>query len=511
MAVIAMSGGMMDFMYQTSKALVLAWKVVPPPEGGGLSFSGRREDTDEVLERDAYPIELLHDLLATWLYEGRPRAPHSRMPPQHYQWPLQLLINGAERFVVAHEYGHALMDQLSRSGQDESAKNPDAELSDWERELRADSFAVMVVVESSRVLDLLPPNMALQGAIVAMKAHQIFDRALSTVQHGRALPDDGSPTHPPFERRIAQLEALYLQHHPDSERAREDLRGMLVPSQTIEQLWTRVAPRLASNASSGRALHPVWSRKASEALLSGTIPEWHQAVLSSVERRLGSTGQVELAEHVAHVDADGLLGNPKLARNLAIGQPTRHQGQHLLLALGQPLWCLGRARRYPEQMAGGSRVQVWLAAVHRADRPRQLLDVDVLQQVALRSRLYRAMDQVRLGEGGQRDDRKLRMLPLDRLDRRHSVQLWHHQVHQDQVGLLRLDDLNRFATVSRLADQLHVRQDLHHGDEALPGDRVVVHDHDSYRCHQFPSVARSTRGRATRRRSRSLRPGPSAA
>jgi hypothetical protein len=260
MAVIAMSGGMMDFMYQTSKALVLAWKVVPPPEGGGLSFSGRPEDTDEVLERDAYPIELLHDLLTTWLYEGRPRAPHSRMPPQHYQWPLQLLINGAERFVVAHEYGHALMDQLSGSGQDESAKNPDAELSDWERELRADSFAVMVVVESSRVLDLLPPNMALQGAIVAMKAHQIFDRALSTVQHGQVLPDDGSPTHPPFERRIAQLETLYLQHHPDSERGREDLHGMLVPSQTIEQLWTRVAPRLASYASGGHALHPVWSR-----------------------------------------------------------------------------------------------------------------------------------------------------------------------------------------------------------------------------------------------------------
>jgi hypothetical protein len=93
-----------------------------------------------------------------------------------------------------------------------------------------------------------------------MKAHQIFDRALSTVQHGVVIPDDGSPTHPPFERRIAQLEQLYLQHHPDSERAREDLRGMLVPSQTIEQLWQRVAPRLASYANSGRALHPIWSR-----------------------------------------------------------------------------------------------------------------------------------------------------------------------------------------------------------------------------------------------------------
>jgi hypothetical protein len=257
--IIAISAGMMDFMYRTSKAVVLAWKMVTPPKGSAVSFSGLPEDTEEVLQRDPYPSNLFHDTLATWLYEGRPRAIHSRILPNPCQWPLGLLINGAERFVVAHEYAHALLDQLAMTTSDTRAPDASPAPTPWARELRADAFAFLAVSESSHELDLLPRNMALQGAILAMKAHQIFDRSLDIARRGVTGTDIGSATHPPFELRIAQLEQAYVQGHPDEVKARADLRGMLVPSQTIEQLWQRVFPRLIAQYRAGRPLHSIWS------------------------------------------------------------------------------------------------------------------------------------------------------------------------------------------------------------------------------------------------------------
>jgi hypothetical protein len=259
-AIIAISAGMMDFMYQTAKAVVLSWKRKTPPQGVLFSFSVRPEDTAEVLAHDPYPTDLFHDTLVTWLYEGRPRAPQSRLPDPGYHPPLALLINGAERFVVAHEYGHALVDQLGIIPlPDQPALDPSAPATPWMRELRADAFAFVTVSESAHELDLLPTNMALEGAVVAMKAHQLFNRAVSIARTGAAGTDEGSASHPPFERRIAQLQQFYVAGHPDPTKAPKDLPGMLAPGQTMEQLWERVAPRLVAYYRAGRPLHPIWS------------------------------------------------------------------------------------------------------------------------------------------------------------------------------------------------------------------------------------------------------------
>jgi hypothetical protein len=260
MAIIIVSAGMMSLMYQTSKAVVLAWKQKTPPKNRTVAFSTSREDTEDVLKHDPYPVELFHDTLVTWLYEGFPRASHSRAPAQPYQWPLTLLISGAERFVMAHEYGHALIDQLNVTTRDGQTLGFPPAPTSWDRELRADAVAIAAVVQSSRELDQLPSNMALQGAIVAMKVHQVLGQALAIATRGVAGPDVGSASHPPLERRIAQVQQTYLQHLADTERVRDSIRGMLVPSQTIEQLWERVAPRLTAYYRARRVLHPIWSR-----------------------------------------------------------------------------------------------------------------------------------------------------------------------------------------------------------------------------------------------------------
>jgi len=253
-AVISLSGGMMEFLYQGSKALVLAWKETDPEKGAALSFSGRPEDTEEVLDRDPYPATLLRDTLTAWLYDGRPRAPHSATPPAPRSWPLMLLINGAERFVVGHEYGHALMEQLAvpelAPGERPGDESP------WAREFSMDAFGAMAVLYSSAYLDQLPPNMALQGAAVAMKAHEIFDslQEVISAKYGATPP----ATHPPFEQRLEAIKQVYLRLHPDPATAQGALEGLIVPAQTLDQIWARIRQPMMAILDSDIPLHPVW-------------------------------------------------------------------------------------------------------------------------------------------------------------------------------------------------------------------------------------------------------------
>ena len=254
MIVIAMSAGMIDLVYQTSKAVAMSWKPEEPEGKWAASFSTAPEDMEQVWESDPYPIDLFHDTLATWIYEGFPRASHSSLPDAIYHPPIEMLVNGAERFILAHEYGHALLDYDLHD-----PSGGDDDYDDHTRELRADAFAFQAVVRSATALDGIPGNLALQGAILAMKAHEVLDMALQVARTGTWKPDSGSPTHPPFARRMALLDELYLSNHPDPDDARNQLKGMRVPSNTIDLLWARTYPRLAAQHRAGLSPHPMWA------------------------------------------------------------------------------------------------------------------------------------------------------------------------------------------------------------------------------------------------------------
>jgi hypothetical protein len=253
-AVISVSAGLMEFMYQCAKAVVLAWKKVQPDPGAALALSGRAEDTEEVLDSDPYPATLLRDTLTSWLYQGRPRAPHATKPVAERSWPLGLIINGAERFVLGHEYGHALVDQLAvpelTAGQAAVGDQP------WAQEFAMDAFGAMGVMYST-YLDRLPPNMALQGAVTAMKVHEIFDAVLGAIAVRHAAP--AATTHPPFEQRLDVIKQVYRLSHPDPETVGGDMAGMLVPAQTLDLIWARIKEPVLRVVDSGLPLHPVWA------------------------------------------------------------------------------------------------------------------------------------------------------------------------------------------------------------------------------------------------------------
>jgi hypothetical protein len=247
-AVILVSAGMIECLYQMAKCVTLTYVRKEMPDGRGVSFSVDPDVIAEHLRTDSSAVDLMADNLTSWIYDGVPRSATSKMPSPELHGALQLLINGAERFTLAHEYAHALVDVLDTS-------DP---LPPHECELRADALALMLTRDSGLALDRLPANMALSGAVLAMKANQLIDLAKSIALTGKPTPSV-SLTHPPFEQRIALLEQGYLAGREDLDVAREEMRGMQVPAMLGDMVFETVYPRLVSMYRSGEQLNAIWS------------------------------------------------------------------------------------------------------------------------------------------------------------------------------------------------------------------------------------------------------------
>lgn len=263
-ASIRMSAGMIYLLYQTSKAVVFSWKPVPAPPGSLVSFSSKLEDSEEIIRSDPRPTDMMWRILSSWLFDGIARPPDSAPPPPTYSLPLDRLTTYAERFVVAHEYGHALMD-LFRMGippwSSLEKDFPDARPEDlpFLRENRADAFGTMVVVGSSSALDRTAPNMALQGAALAMKVHEIADRAIDLANGGNGDPPWSSTSHSPFHLRTELLMRTYSQMVEGLPDPRLGEKVILFPAHTAELLWTQIRPRLIAALNMGATLHSIWS------------------------------------------------------------------------------------------------------------------------------------------------------------------------------------------------------------------------------------------------------------
>ena len=91
----------------------------------------------------------------------------------------------------------------------------------------------------------------------------------------------------------------------------------------------------------------------------------------------------------------------------------------------------------------------------RGDRPHELLDPGVLQQVATRARAHRGHDRV-VVEHGEDEHGDVGVVLDDLSGGRDPVQAGHLQVHEHDVGAQRARELDRLGTGGRLADDQHL-------------------------------------------------------
>ncbi|ROS27909.1 ImmA/IrrE family metallo-endopeptidase [Cellulomonas sp. PhB150] len=247
-SVITVSDGMMTAYYQSAKAVVLAWPLMTGDDG--LEYlSTRLEVMAAGLDRDASPVLQLEETFGNWFYSGRP-LPQRSAPPASEQRRRALTVVTAcmERFVLAHEYVHAVFDQ-------QAAPFPgDEPASAIEREVRADLVAAQLVMGSAITWDRFAPNMSLQGALLAVRIHEIVQEALTTAGRPEAAPSD---THPPLRDRIDMVVDLYREQvHREGDL---DVRGMLYATLTLDELWRRARVPLRAWLTSDRPFHATWA------------------------------------------------------------------------------------------------------------------------------------------------------------------------------------------------------------------------------------------------------------
>ena len=115
----------------------------------------------------------------------------------------------------------------------------------------------------------------------------------------------------------------------------------------------------------------------------------HQLLAHRVHGRLHAAPELQLLENVAHVVLHRVLGDHELGGDVLVRQAARHEPEHLELAVAEPgrvaALLLDPARQrveLAEQPRRHRRRDQAVAARDRAHRLGQLLDRDLLQEVA---------------------------------------------------------------------------------------------------------------------------------
>lgn len=224
--IVYLSSGLTSYLYMAAKSVVLSWKPIEA-KNSAVAFKATPEAIKQVLSEDPNVEQLLYKTLHTWIVDGYPQFETNNPPPLQYHPPLGMLITHAERFVIAHEYGHIFTRLL---GVELRQK--------WNVEYEADKFAYNMALTSASILDRLPPNISIQGAFFVLTAIDVMRKAITTVMCGYVPKDLGSKSHPPATHRLARLKRLFQEDIAESA-----LEGAMVPSKTLNLLWERIEPK----------------------------------------------------------------------------------------------------------------------------------------------------------------------------------------------------------------------------------------------------------------------------
>jgi len=275
--VVALFSALIEFVYQAAKALVAAQH---PVRAADPRFSVSTDSNPEHVAARLYlnqePIERLYRTLEAYFYRGYPRAYWNESVPAELVLPLTHLIGMAERWIVAHEYGHGFA--VGCDWNRGLVKNPKRA-----EECFADDNATILCAWSAEKLDSLPPYYALIGGTFALACLDVFERGLSIVRHGTEHVGMGDDAHPANKDRALNIFDFYnttfgVQSYlhppevtrpaalaPDDDRIAaeaaiaEGRRLVFEYPNALFKIWVHVRERLLQDFKAKRALHSMWS------------------------------------------------------------------------------------------------------------------------------------------------------------------------------------------------------------------------------------------------------------
>ena len=172
---------------------------------------------------------------------------------------------------------------------------------------------------------------------------------------------------------------------------------------------------------------------------------------------------------------DRNLSHFQLSRYRLVRLSHRHHAKHLFLPLSQNLGALRRAH-LAHQQGGGLRGQLDLARGRAFDRLRQRVAVRIFQEVSDSAGADSREHPVVVQHTGQRDHFGIGERLPDGDRRCDAVHLGQEQVHQHHVRLKFEGKADRLFAVLRLPNHLEFRVYVQVHLQAVPDDRMVVHD-----------------------------------
>lgn len=266
---IVVLSGLIEFMYQAAKAIVAAQNPAPSADGKAI-YSTRplADDVKAYVARNPEPADRLYATLEAYYFYGYPRAVANEVIAQSHGLVLSALTGLAERFILGHEYGHA----LSVEDVTHPTLNPK-----WIDELHADSRGMILTVFSAFAFDCFPPELSLMAVVFALGCLDVRRRAYDVLRTGSERIDEGTETHPPFHlRKAAILEGFFRYFRPhyvghrctglefladasgtgrDDEALVARFEGALQGADTIFLLWDAMKQRLVADYNASRPLH----------------------------------------------------------------------------------------------------------------------------------------------------------------------------------------------------------------------------------------------------------------
>jgi hypothetical protein len=196
--IVQVHSALVDFVYQAAKAVLDA---TDPHRSLGAGAAVRGRPLAVVRRRllhDRAPANRIYSTLEAHFFEGYPRAFANEDVAEEHAPALSALVAMAERFIIAHEYGHG--HAASRAWQSPQVENPR-----WAEEYFADQLAAVAVVQSGQVLDGFSPEVSLGGGVFCLACLDVLRRCDALLNTGREPADSGSASHPPCRDRADQV------------------------------------------------------------------------------------------------------------------------------------------------------------------------------------------------------------------------------------------------------------------------------------------------------------------
>ena len=153
--------------------------------------------------------------------------------------------------MLAHEYSHVFKDLLRHPEWIVTTADP-ADV----KEVQADAEALQRIGHTSLSVDRVTPNVALTGAVLAIKARELLERAVA-IAKGR--PEAERQALELFDRRVALVVEIYRTLlAPDADDTYLDVEPMVSTGKTLELLWAEIEPQLRQRLAGGERLHHIW-------------------------------------------------------------------------------------------------------------------------------------------------------------------------------------------------------------------------------------------------------------